>query len=122
MGIHRKSFNQIVAENVSVAKKTLMKKSRMANGMAKMRSIKKKAKKILYRAKSAALNHGLEKDLFQVRSDRDQREHLVVVGPNLGNSLHQPRKNLTRAVLEKPQIKFALGLGCVGTRFKWEKI
>lgn len=110
-----------MAENVSVAKKTLMKKCRMANGMAKMRNIKKKAKKALYRAKSSVLNHGLEKELFQVRSDRDQRQHLVLVGPDFGNSLHQPRRNLTRAVLEKQQVRIALGLGYVGTRFKWEK-
>lgn len=121
MSIRRKNFNQIKAENVSVAKKTLMKKGRTANDMAKMRSIKKKAKKALYRVKSATLNHGLEKELFQVRSDRDQRQHLVLVGPNFGNSLHQPRRNLTRAVLEKQQARIAMGLGYVGTRFKWER-
>lgn len=121
LGIHRNSFNQIVSENVSVAKKTLMKKGRMANGMAKMRGIKKKAKKALYRAKYAVLNHGLEKDLFQVRSDRDQREELVVIGPSLGNSLHQPKKYLTHASLVRPQVRVALGKGCVGTRIVWER-
>jgi hypothetical protein len=105
--IKRVTFKQ-VCNNVSAeCAAHLQKRVREANSVAKI-AITEKDRLTAYRVKHAALNHGLRVGLFKHRSDENGRNHLLLVGTDIGR-VHMPIRKLTSDNRQSLAIRTALG-------------
>ena len=105
---NRVTFRQDWEASRRVAERNLMKRARIANGLAKIASTSS-SRKTAYQVKHKALNRGLELSTFIVRSDEQGRSHLVRVLPRNGAALHLPIGELSVQSQEKIQVKAVLG-------------
>ncbi len=105
--IKRVTFKQVCNNALAECAARLQKRVREANSVAKI-ALTKKDRLTAYRAKNAALNHGLRVGLFKPRSDEKGRNHLLLVGSDIGR-VHMPIRKLTSVNRQSLTIRTALG-------------
>ena len=104
----RATFKELCGQAATVSADRLQKRVRQANGVAKI-ATNSQSRRSAYRAKDAAINHGLVTGLLNARSDENGRHHLILVGTRRGR-VHMPVHRLTRQSCHADQVRAVLGI------------
>lgn len=104
----RATFKELCGQAASDSADRLQKRVRQANGVAKIATTPR-GRRTAYRAKDAAINHGLATGLLSARSDEQGRHHLILVGTR-DRRVHMPVHRLTPASRDVEQVRAVLGI------------